>query len=221
MKIPARAQIDVKCEVTGPPVVRIIDATLDANTFEYDLTRALDKEIKARGISVESVSFPKKPSDFFAELGAGGAFNTLLLVAHGEVEPSGCLATLLTWVARLRGRSPSRHVEVSGLLCPWLLLGKANADLTDKIVLLAVCGGHCPDSTWTWVTDDHLALLLVASRRAVTNGEVLAVFPSVLEEFRGGSVITPEDLDSAVRRHNVDGAFEVFSGVGIHHGPAV
>jgi hypothetical protein len=215
MKVAARTEIEIKCEVVGPPAVRIIDATLNSKGFEDRLTKSLEREIQRAGVTVRDVFYPKNPSDFFAALAAPGEFNVLLLVAHGQVAPTGCIAAIKAWFAKLLGRERALQVRVAGLLCPWQLLGAANAELTDKMVFLAVCGGLCPDSTWTWVTDQHLALLLVASRRSVTGNEVLGVFPRVLDDLKGHASISPEDLDAAVKKRNVKNAFEVFSGVGI------
>ncbi|MGK3981495.1 hypothetical protein WME99_00550 [Sorangium sp. So ce136] len=215
MKVPAKATLDVKCEIEGPLKVRIIDASLNARGFERKLRQYLIASIRTRGVTLESVKSPQQPAEFFAALAQPGDFNCLLLIAHGQVETEahGCLARLRRW---WYGRKVLK-VRISGLLCPWLLLGEANADLTDKMVFLAVCGGHCPDSIWTWVTEKHLALVLVASARSVERKEVEAVFPPVLGDLNRLATFTPEDVDLAVKRHNAADAFVVTSAVGIHH----
>lgn len=218
MRTAAKKELEVRTEVAGPTTVRIIDATLDGHGFEYAMTKRLESAIRASGVPVNTVDFPKTPAEFFDALATRDSSNTLILVAHGEVERPGCWARVRAWVSRLRGTEPALRVEVAGMVCPWQLLGNAEADLTDKMIFLAVCGGHCPDSTWTWVTNQHLALLLVASRRSVTSHEVLEVFPKALQELKNSRAIAPEDLDTAVKKHDPTRAFEVFSGVGLVRG---
>ena len=107
-------------------------------------------------------------------------------------------------------------VLITELRCPWLLIGAAPADLRDKLVMLAVCGGHCPDTIWTFVRDDHLALFLVASPTSVAAADVLAVFPPFLEQFKTSTEMTPEDAQRVLEQvQGKRGKFRFVSGVSV------
>lgn len=198
--IPAKNSFVVKSNVMGPLRVRVIDSTRNANGFEYATTNAVVAQLLRDGVAVEKVSFPETADAFLRSFEEDGSFNCLLLVAHGEVSSPGPKAT---------------NFLAGDAILPWLLLAHARAKLTDKLIMLAVCGGYCPDTIDTFVRDGHMGLLLLASRRSVYGYEIQYTFPSVLRQLASKQSISPEALQAALGAANPNSTFEVFSGVGI------
>jgi len=199
---------EVKGTIDSAPIVRIIDASLDEKGFEYDTTDATYEKLTASGVQIEgSPHYPKTTGEFFDALNGPGEFNTLLLVAHGEVTAGD-------------NNGEAVRVKTADLICPWLLLAQADAELQDKLVLLAVCGGLCDDTIWTFIRGNQLALFLVGSTEKVTGAEVEAFVPPFLAELKAvatsGGSFNPEQVRQALEKCNpaANNKFDFYSGVG-------
>lgn len=202
--VPAKSSFVVETEVKGPLRVRLIDGTRNQNQFEHALTKDIEGSLRQRGVSVESMTFASTATEFLEALSKPGDFSCLLLVTHGEVSPPGAA-------------SPTR-VEVGDQIVPWLLLAHVDANLKDKLVLLAVCGGYCSDAIWSLVHDGQLGLVLVGSEREVGRAEVMETFPDLLGYLGGRKRISPEAIESTRLALDRSKAFRVHSAVGLISG---
>lgn len=190
----------VPTTIRGPLAVRVVDGTRNTEGFEWATTKAVVADLTTRGVLIESQTLAVNANEFLRALAAPGEFGCLLILSHG--------------VYSTEDAPHPTEMQVGERDFSWQLLARINVDLTDKMVVLAVCGGYCPDALTVFARDHHLGLIFVGSRRSVSPDEVRAVIPALLREVAPQASVSPEFVRTTLNSTNVDDAFTVYSSVG-------
>jgi hypothetical protein len=184
----------VSDKTPGPLRLLIVDVTRNHCGFEHATTKRMAESIRQRGLDVTPGS-PVLVTDALeyedALLESDLAFNSLLLVAHGNPD--------------VRMGDASTLIGPDGVTS-WYDIADHSASLQEKFLMLCTCYGFCSDAIEAFTRRDPevACLSVLGSRVPITAQEAELFFPAFLEQLRLSSIdfIDPNAIARVLERTN-------------------